>query len=67
MSNDLDDFFGPLLIVFALLIFGAFLYGHNEGYNIGKETTIRHCIEKPADCKLEYDYQKLQETNNDTN
>lgn len=63
MSNDLDDFFGPLLIVFALVIFGAFLYGHNEGYNRGKETTIKHCIEKQSECKIEYDYLKLQEKN----
>jgi hypothetical protein len=62
MSNDLDDFFGPLLIVFALLIFGASCMD-SEGYNRGKETTIKHCIEKQSECKLEYDYLKLQEKN----
>lgn len=63
MSNDLDDFFGPLLIVFALSLFVAFLYGNNDGYNRGKETTIKHCIEKQSECKIEYDYLKLQEKN----
>jgi len=63
MSNDLDDLSAPLFTIVVLFIFGAFLYGHNVGYYNGKETTIKHCIEKPADCKLEYDYLKLQEKN----
>lgn len=64
MSNDLDDLICPLFIVFALSLFVVFLYGHNEGYNRGKEITIKHCIEKQSECKIEYDYLKLQEKNN---
>jgi hypothetical protein len=63
MSNDLDDLITPLFIVVGLSIFGAFLYGNNDGYNRGKETTIKHCIEKQSECKIEYDYLKLQEKN----
>jgi hypothetical protein len=64
MSNDLDDLSAPLFTIVVLFIFGAFLFGHNMGYNRGKETTIKHCIEKQSECKLEYDYLKLQEKNN---
>lgn len=59
-NNDLNT---PFFFVGCLCLFGAFLYGHNVGYYNGKEITIKHCIEKPADCKVEYDYLKLQEKN----
>jgi hypothetical protein len=62
MNND-TDWFGPALILGTIIIFGMFLFGSSHGYKVGRVETIKYCIEKPADCKLEYDYLKLQEKN----
>ena len=47
-----------LILVPALLIF---LMGSSLGYDNGKNTTIKYCIEQPKECKTTYDYLKLQE------
>ena len=47
-----------LILVPALLVF---LMGSSLGYDNGKNTTIKYCIEQPKECKTTYDYLKLQE------
>jgi hypothetical protein len=54
---------GPILLLGLMVMFGCFLFGSDSGYKVGRVETIKYCIEKPADCKLEYDYLKLQEKN----
>jgi len=61
MSNDYR--IGPVLLLGLIVMFGCFLFGSNNGYNVGRVETIKYCIEKQSDCKLEYDYLKLQEKN----
>jgi hypothetical protein len=61
MNN--DDLITPVFFSICSIALGVYLIGHNMGYNRGKETTIKHCIEKQSECKLEYDYLKLQEKN----
>ena len=56
-----DDLIVPVFFSICSIALGVYLFGHNMGYNHGKETAIKYCIEKPAECKLEYDYLKLQE------
>jgi hypothetical protein len=58
--ND-DYWFGPVLVLATMITFGMFLFGSNHGYNVGKVEKIKYCIEKPAECKLEYQYLKLKE------
>lgn len=61
MNND-NDFLGFIL----LLAFGAFTLFvlvklSDIGYEKGVKETAILCIEKPKDCKIKYDYIKLQE------
>jgi hypothetical protein len=57
-DNDKSIFILFLILVPALLIFVA---GSLLGYDNGKNTTIKYCIEQPKECKIQYDYLKLQE------
>jgi len=57
-DNDKGTLILFLILVPALLIF---LMGSSLGYDNGKNTTIRYCIENPKECKIQYDYLKLQE------
>lgn len=57
-DNDKSIFILFLILVPAFLIF---LVGSSLGYDNGKNTTIRYCIEQPKECKTTYDYLKLQE------
>ena len=57
--------FIPLILglpTFASLIFflGLNIGGHN-GMNVGRNQGIVYCIEKQKECKIKYDYLKLQE------
>ena len=50
-----------ILFLILVPVVGIFLVGSSLGYDYGKDTTIRYCIEKPKECKTTYDYLKLQE------
>lgn len=57
-DNDISIFMPFLILVPAFFIF---LIGSSLGYDYGKNTTIKYCIEQPKECKTTYDYLKLQE------
>ena len=57
--------FIPLILglpTFASLIFflGFNIGGHN-GMNVGRNQGTVYCMEQPKECKIKYDYLKLQE------
>jgi len=57
--------FIPLILglpTFASLIFflGFNIGGHN-GMSVGRNQGIVYCMEKQKECKIKYDYLKLQE------
>ncbi len=62
MYNHNDDFFG-IIVLFVLIasFMGMLVFAHGEGYKKGVNETLVLCMEKPADCKIKYDYLKLQE------
>ena len=64
MSNHIDDFFG-IVILFALVasFMGMLLLADGQGYKKGVNETLVLCMEKPTDCKIKYDYLKLEEQN----
>ena len=53
-----------LAIALTASLFGAALIGFTSGFDYAKvetrETTINYCIEKPAECKKEYDFNKTK-------
>ena len=58
MDDDRSFLFAGLL---TICIFGVLLLGISLGYDDGKDEAIKICIEKPQECKIQYDYIKLQE------
>jgi hypothetical protein len=55
----------PLILglpTFTAIVFflGVNIGGHN-GMSVGKDAGIVYCMEKPKECKISYDYLKLQE------
>jgi len=62
--ND-DNLLGGLLVaVFASV--GVFFllgsrFGYDDGVVKGKNEGIVYCVEKPKECKIAFDYLKLQE------
>jgi hypothetical protein len=62
MTNYNDDFFGIIVLFVLIASFMCMLvFAHGEGYKKGVNETLVLCMEKPADCKIKYDYLKLQE------
>lgn len=59
-DNDNDKSIFMLLLILVPVVF-IFLMGSSLGYDNGKNTTIKYCIEQPKECKTTYDYLKLQE------
>jgi Na+-transporting methylmalonyl-CoA/oxaloacetate decarboxylase gamma subunit len=51
--------FLPLGLCVVVFIMGA-LAGQGMGENKATRETIVYCVEKPADCKVKYDYYKLE-------
>jgi hypothetical protein len=52
-----------IAIALTASLFGAALIGFNSGIYAKvetRETTINYCIEKPAECKKEYDFNKTK-------
>jgi len=61
MSDDNDDMSFPIAVLIVTFILGIFLCGSSIGYDNGKDEAIKICIEKPQECKIQYEYLKLQE------
>ena len=62
--NDDNVFGGLLLAVFATV--GVFFllgsrFGFDDGFNKGTNVGIEYCMENQKECKIKYDYLKLQE------
>ncbi len=62
--ND-DNVFGGLLLALFAVVGAMFLlssrFGFDDGMVKGKNEGIVYCVEKPKECKISYDYLKLQE------
>jgi len=50
------------ILIFSLIfsLFSGVVVGYDNGFNYSRETTINYCIEKPAECKKEYDFNKTK-------
>ena len=60
-SND-DSFWEFIfLLVFCSSLVGMMVLFIGEGYKKGVDETLILCMEKPSDCKIKYDYLKLEE------
>ncbi len=61
-----DDFpigalcFGIFATVAVVFLLGT-RFGFDDGVVEGKNEGIVYCVEKPKECKIAYDYLKLQE------
>ena len=44
----------------AVVFLAGIAVGQSDGENRGSKETIIYCVEKPADCKVKYDYYKLE-------
>jgi hypothetical protein len=62
MYNHNDDW-ASVIVLFVLVasLMGMFLIADEQGYKKGVNETLVMCMEKPTDCKIKYDYLKLQE------
>jgi hypothetical protein len=62
MTNYNDDFFG-IIVLFVLIasFMGMLVFAHGEGYKRGVDETLVLCMENAKDCKIKYDYLKLEE------
>ena len=62
--ND-DSVIGGLLVAFFAVVGVMFLlgsrFGFDDGMVKGKNEGIVYCVEKPKECKIAYDYLKLQD------
>ena len=58
-----DDNTPTLFILIAIIaIFGlGYIFGFTMGEQFSQKETINFCVEKPAECKMKYDYFKLLE------
>jgi hypothetical protein len=45
----------------TLIFFLGYNIGEDNGVSVGKDTGIVYCMEQPKNCKIAYDYLKLQE------
>ncbi len=45
----------------TLIFFLGYNIGEHNGMGVGKDTGIVYCMEQPKNCKIAYDYLKLQE------
>ena len=65
--ND-DSLIGGILLGVLAALGAVFLvgttFGFDDGLEKGKNEGIVYCIEKPQECKIQYDYLKLQEKQN---
>jgi hypothetical protein len=45
----------------TVIFFLGFNIGGHNGMSVGKNEGIVYCMEQPKECKIQYDYLKLQE------
>ena len=57
-SNDGGIIF---LFVFVFSLMGMLVFADGQGYKKGVNETLVLCMENTKDCKIKYDYLKLQE------
>jgi hypothetical protein len=59
-----NDWYAPAFLAVFLTLGVTLLMGHSLGYDtglrVGKNETVTLCVEKPKECKVIYDYLKLQ-------
>ena len=56
---DLDGLICFIVIPFTFM--GMLVFADGQGYKKGVNETLVLCIEKPQDCKIKYDYLKLEQ------
>jgi hypothetical protein len=62
MYNHNDDWISVIvLFVFVASLMGMLVFADGQGYKKGVNETLVMCIENQKDCKIKYDYLKLQE------
>jgi hypothetical protein len=59
MNNDYWVF--PIFMMATCFGIIVFAFSYSNGKTDGKNEGIVYCIEKPQECKIQYDYLKLQE------
>jgi hypothetical protein len=47
--------------IVAVVFFVGFSNGEHNGMSVGKDVGIVYCMQQPKECKIHYDYLKLQE------
>jgi len=58
-----DDSFGGIIFLFVFILFsvGMLVFADGLGYRKGVNETLILCIENAKDCKIKYDYLKLEQ------
>jgi hypothetical protein len=58
-----NDGWASVIVLFVLVasLMGMFLFADEEGYKRGVNETLVMCMENAKDCKIKYDYLKLEE------
>ena len=51
----------PLLFLYLAALFLGFVAGDSASRPIERESTVKFCIEKPAECKKEFDFYQARE------
>ena len=59
MNDDSSPSFFICIGIITLLVIG-YAFGFTNGEQFAQKETIIYCVEKPADCKVKYDYYKLE-------
>jgi hypothetical protein len=49
-----------LLFLYLLGLFLGFVAGDSTSRPIERESTVKFCIEKPAECKKEFDFYQMR-------
>jgi hypothetical protein len=62
MTNYNDDW-ASVIVLFVLVasLMGMLLFADGQGYKKGVNETLVMCMENAKDCKIKYDYLKLEE------
>lgn len=62
MYNHNDDW-ASVIVLFVLVasFMGMLLFADGQGHKRGVDETLILCMEKTQDCKIKYDYLKLEE------
>jgi hypothetical protein len=58
--NDRDFLVVPVVALLFFVFCISYMTGFNAGEPNGRSGAIIQCVEKPQECKIEYDYLKLK-------